>query len=358
MPTLRLPDLHDPNLSIPTEHVDIPRATDIPATEPNTIGDNLAHTPELPETHLPDAPAHDSPPENLTQHQVQGTPVRESTYSLPEEGNKGWVESLPEHWRPDTSAHDGIPHSLPEHGLRDIPVHNGFPETSILGVHGGHVPPPSPNEPLASSQHPDQAGGHGGAPPHVDVRAHDSGTAPSHGPEQTPHGAWSELGQPTRHIHEPAVHHDSAPTGTAKKRFLARHFPDLHLDRLNRPLYGDGARFQQNCTHCVVTVESRLNGTEVLARPHQLLGDPMHDLMKALPPGNYHGMTSYDDIIRFMHATGPDSRGVVYIARQDGTAHVFNVVNSPAGVVFLDGQIGDLAHLEPGVTMIGLYHYR
>ena len=69
-------------------------------------------------------------------------------------------------------------------------------------------------------------------------------------------------------------------------------------------------------------------------------------------------MSSYDDIVRFIGSSGEDARGVVYISRPDGSAHVFNVLNTKHGVVFLDGQTGDLGRLENGVTGIGLYHYK
>ena len=43
---------------------------------------------------------------------------------------------------------------------------------------------------------------------------------------------------------------------------------------------------------------------------------------------------------------GHGSKGVVYIQRDDGTAHVFNVINDQGDILFVDGQTGQLGDLE------------
>ncbi|PNG22558.1 toxin glutamine deamidase domain-containing protein [Streptomyces cahuitamycinicus] len=48
----------------------------------------------------------------------------------------------------------------------------------------------------------------------------------------------------------------------------------------------------------------------------------------------------------------------MYVSRPDGSAHVFNAVNTKHGVVFLDGQSGTLAILEKNVSSIGHIPYR
>jgi hypothetical protein len=69
-------------------------------------------------------------------------------------------------------------------------------------------------------------------------------------------------------------------------------------------------------------------------------------------------VNSYDDVIRDLQARGEGSRSVMYISRSDGSAHVFNAVNTPHGVVFLDGQSGTLGVLEKNVSSIGHIPYR
>lgn len=74
-------------------------------------------------------------------------------------------------------------------------------------------------------------------------------------------------------------------------------------------------------------------------------------------------VNSYDDIIRDLNARGDGARSAVYISRSDGTAHIFNAVQTPHGSVFLDGQSGQLGRLETGnqhynVDRIGHIPYR
>ena len=45
------------------------------------------------------------------------------------------------------------------------------------------------------------------------------------------------------------------------------------------------------------------------------------------------------------------SRSVPWLIDRGSTAHVFNVVHDSNGVVFLDGQTGRLANLEPGAKI-------
>ena len=68
---------------------------------------------------------------------------------------------------------------------------------------------------------------------------------------------------------------------------------------------------------------------------------------------NFQWMGGYQDIVTQMTAMPEGSRGVVYIARPNGSAHVFNVIHDRNGVVFLDAQTGSFARLED-VSRIGL----
>ncbi|WP_374546876.1 toxin glutamine deamidase domain-containing protein [Streptomyces sp. DH7] len=63
-------------------------------------------------------------------------------------------------------------------------------------------------------------------------------------------------------------------------------------------------------------------------------------------------------MIRDLQARGEGSRSAVYISRPNNTAHIFNAVNTPHGVVFLDGQSGTLGILERNVSSIGHIPYR
>jgi len=76
------------------------------------------------------------------------------------------------------------------------------------------------------------------------------------------------------------------------------------------------------------------------------------------PNAEWQHNTSYDSIIDDMDKRGVGSRGVVYVSRPDGTAHVFNVVHDRNGVVFLDGQTGKLGTLEKDVTEVRYMPYK
>ena len=78
------------------------------------------------------------------------------------------------------------------------------------------------------------------------------------------------------------------------------------------------------------------------------------DIFRALGvTPNFRWASGYDDIVSTMSAMPEGSRGIVYIARDDGSAHVFNVLHDRNGVVFLDAQNGMFAQLED-VAQIGL----
>ncbi|MFD0374849.1 toxin glutamine deamidase domain-containing protein [Streptomyces sp. NPDC127112] len=153
---------------------------------------------------------------------------------------------------------------------------------------------------------------------------------------------WSHLARPTEKVTEKAIHADSVSAGEAME-FVNDRFP--WLKEVNNT---HGAGYTMNCSHNVVAVEQRLQGVEVSAAP-RALGEhvPPEALgVKGGAAGDYDWVNGYDDIIRDIETRGPEARSVVYIQRSDGTAHVFNAVNTEHGVVFLDGQSGTLATLE------------
>ncbi|MBO8199326.1 hypothetical protein JW613_13600 [Streptomyces smyrnaeus] len=164
---------------------------------------------------------------------------------------------------------------------------------------------------------------------------------------------WGDLAQSTERVQERAIHYDSVDPAKAQE-FLDDQFPWMR-DLNNRWEPG----YTHNCPNNVVTVDRRLDGHEVSAAPLHGGGDmPNSALGSGHPDGFKYYMNSYDDIIRDMEQRGPDARGAVSIRRDDGTGHLFNVINTPHGVAFLDGQTGTLARLEQDVIRIGYMPYR
>ncbi|MEV5507614.1 putative T7SS-secreted protein [Streptomyces orinoci] len=174
--------------------------------------------------------------------------------------------------------------------------------------------------------------------------------------EQAAAGAskWSKLARSTKHVKEEAIHFDSVK-GRKARKFLDEEYPWLKdVNNTGKPGYVD------NCSHNVVAVDRRLDGIEVSAAP-KLSPDhvPPEQLgLHNYPKGHYNMVNNYDDIVRDLKARGEGSRSVVYISRPNGTAHVFNAVNTRHGVVFLDGQSGQLGMLEKNVSSIGHIPYR
>ncbi|MFF8396393.1 putative T7SS-secreted protein [Streptomyces sp. NPDC016172] len=165
---------------------------------------------------------------------------------------------------------------------------------------------------------------------------------------------WSDLARSTDHVKEKAIHYDSVDSQKAQE-FLDSEFPWLKdINNTGTPGYRD------NCSHNVVSVDRRLDGIEVSAAPKpQPDHIPPEQLgLKDRAKGHYDMVASYDDIIRDLQARGEGSRSAMYVSRPDGSAHVFNSVNTKHGVVFLDGQSGTLAILEKNVSSIGHIPYR
>lgn len=184
-------------------------------------------------------------------------------------------------------------------------------------------------------------------------RAAEKGAAGA-GERAIPHD-WGDLAQPTPRVSEPAIHADSVPPDMAKQ-YLDHHYPwmhDINASRFHQHVPG----YTQNCSNTVVTVDRRLDGAEVSTAP---LHNPHWPDPRALgnPNAVWHHTGGYDDVIRDLHARGHGARGLVYISRSDGTAHVFNAVHDANGAVFLDGQSGRLAQLEHHLKDIKYMPYR
>ncbi|WP_324606147.1 toxin glutamine deamidase domain-containing protein [Streptomyces griseus] len=165
---------------------------------------------------------------------------------------------------------------------------------------------------------------------------------------------WSDLARSTDHVSEKAIHADSVDAKAAQE-FLDDQYPWLK-DVNNTGAHG----YTNNCSHNVDAVNRNLDGENVSAAPrHQPDHVPPEALgLKDRPKGHYDMVKSYDDIIRDLQSRGEGSRSVVYVSRPNGTAHVFNAVNTSHGVVFLDGQSGTLGALEKNVSSIGHIPYR
>ncbi|GAB2871986.1 toxin glutamine deamidase domain-containing protein [Streptomyces mayteni] len=149
----------------------------------------------------------------------------------------------------------------------------------------------------------------------------------------------------------PVIHADSMNPADAQ-RFIDTNYP--WLNDVNATGYPG---YTQNCTNCVVAVDRRLDGIRATAAP---MGGPGWVNQAALRAESvrYQTVSSYDEIAQDLIRRGEGARSVVAIDRPNGTGHVFNAVNSPHGVVYLDGQTGQLATLEQGVSAIHFLPYR
>jgi hypothetical protein len=151
---------------------------------------------------------------------------------------------------------------------------------------------------------------------------------------------------------QPTAVHAGSMNPADAQRFVDNNYPWLN------DVNNTGAQnYTDNCSNCVVAVDRRLDGMEVGAAPLQTPRWPNQSALGA-EGMNYQSVNSYDDITQSLITRGDGSRSIVYIGRPDGTAHVFNAVNTPQGVVYLDGQTGQLAQLESGVSAISHLPYR
>ncbi|MEQ0562292.1 toxin glutamine deamidase domain-containing protein [Amycolatopsis sp. NEAU-NG30] len=166
---------------------------------------------------------------------------------------------------------------------------------------------------------------------------------------------WRDFNRPGGEASEPAIHLKSVDPRIARQ-LLRRQYPELK--QINSRNFWTRKPFHRtNCTRCVVAVERALTyrGLPVTAgkRPESLkkIADRLG--------GRWEPTTGYDDVIRRMRAAGEGARGVVAIIRRgQQQGHVFNVVHDRNGIVFLDGQDGRLAWLEPGVVSVSLLRYK
>lgn len=132
-------------------------------------------------------------------------------------------------------------------------------------------------------------------------------------------------------------------------RFLSQRLP--LLGDLN-PVHGN-----ENCNQAVVAVDRMLDGDTAVRIPPSGPAFYGMDLLQERRGGEFVPVGDYDDIIDRIRER-PGSRGVVWLEWADGRSHLINVADVPAaGVVFLDGQDGDLAELPTDARWIGLMRY-
>ena len=169
------------------------------------------------------------------------------------------------------------------------------------------------------------------------------------------HHEWGHLAQSTDHVSAKAIHYDVTDPET-QARFLDDQYPWLKDVNGNR--YWDNVPgYNQNCSKNVEAIDGRLDGHDSVAEPLHKPAWPSQEKL-GNPNAEWQHNTSYDSIIDDMDKRGVGSRGVVYVSRPDGTAHVFNVVHDRNGVVFLDGQTGKLGTLEKDVTEVRYMPYK
>ncbi|MCP2263288.1 Papain fold toxin 1, glutamine deamidase [Promicromonospora thailandica] len=172
-------------------------------------------------------------------------------------------------------------------------------------------------------------------------------------------GPWALISRPvpgltTRpSINRDAVRHldrvrESAAQAEAT-RFLELRFPGL------KDLNVTGDRL--NCNQAVIAVDRMVDGDTAVRIPPSDRADFYGlDLLRTHHSGEYVPVSSYDDVIERI-AERPGQRGVVYVG-WDGGGHLFNVLHTSDGVVFVDGQTGQLASLPAHAGRIALMRYR
>lgn len=112
---------------------------------------------------------------------------------------------------------------------------------------------------------------------------------------------------------------------------------------------GDYAAYSHNCQRCSFALEMRLRGYDVEATEFLGRGDIVSAWwQKAFDGMNYEGIgaTRKSNIVsrlqdKMLSDYGPNTRAIVYMAWDGGSAHVFNVGLDASGKLWsADGQTG------------------
>ncbi|GAA4620292.1 hypothetical protein GCM10023196_003700 [Actinoallomurus vinaceus] len=168
-------------------------------------------------------------------------------------------------------------------------------------------------------------------------------------------GPWAGINRPVPGVTtQPSINQsvsalEEGAVAAELARFVAERYPVLHA------LNPTGNTM--NCNQAVVAVDYMLNGdAQVRVPPSGTGGWYGLDLLQDRYGGRWVEVDGYDDIITRI-AGEPGSRGVVFIGARQGDPHLFNVIHTDVGVVFLDGQIGGLAALPANAVEVGLMMY-
>jgi len=153
-----------------------------------------------------------------------------------------------------------------------------------------------------------------------------------------------------------AIHAGSADPSILTSIFQREYHDVFDVNAANYFKNVDG--FAENCTRCAIATDHTIAGEVSSAMP--LLeegGAPISDIAEHFGQtmSDFTHVPDFGTVAQMMHDLGEGSRGVIYGGRAtivDGFAritsgHVFNVIHDSNGIVFLDGQVGQFAELEP-----------
>lgn len=112
--------------------------------------------------------------------------------------------------------------------------------------------------------------------------------------------------------------------------------------------------FRTNARGCVVAADAAVDGFAAAALPwrpeHEMPGWWDRMIHTHFPTAEVAACGSWDEAIRAVMETGPDTRAVIWVRRelrgQEFTGHLLYAHNNDGHVVILDAQLGGLAELE------------
>ena len=156
----------------------------------------------------------------------------------------------------------------------------------------------------------------------------------------------------------------TTPTGNLNWR-RQTHFStsDENIQSTN-PNRNLGTAFQMNCQKCVPAYEMRMRGYDVTARP--TFDSKTDGFTQDLWDRAFEGASlekgfagsGKEEVINRMKKFGNGARAEIYVAWQQGGAHVFAAENRNGEIYFLDPQTGELDveyyfdNVRDGLTML------
>ncbi|WP_207954931.1 protein-glutamine glutaminase family protein [Saccharopolyspora elongata] len=194
-------------------------------------------------------------------------------------------------------------------------------------------------------------------------------------PAGMPTDSWCGLAVKGKVVSEPAIHIDSVSPRQASK-YIKSEFPHLPFINAANFLWYD--RFpgrlrsalrdwyhghvsdsgpNVNCLKCIEATDNAMDNIAAKAPWVTQPGNTGTAIRNYFHTTEWNRFDSWDDAIRYMKKAQLGARAIVYVETADPVAHVFNVINRPEGVVFLDGQTGRLGKLSPEATQIVLVEY-